>query len=98
MSLFKRLFRVSQAEAHAIVDKFEDPIKMTEQGIRDLKKVAGTHEAASLQPEGLEMRVITHPWTGLSVWRPDRERPLSWSLRAWIGSWCETIVAAPPGY
>ena len=38
MSLFKRLFRVSQAEAHPIVDKFEDPIKMTEQGIRDLKK------------------------------------------------------------
>ncbi len=38
MSVFKRLFRVSQAEAHAIVDKFEDPIKMTEQGIRDLKK------------------------------------------------------------
>ena len=38
MSLFTRLFRVSQAEAHAIVDKFEDPIKMTEQGIRDLKK------------------------------------------------------------
>ncbi len=38
MSLFKRLFRVSKAEAHAIVDKFEDPIKMTEQGIRDLKK------------------------------------------------------------
>ena len=38
MSLFKRLFRVSQAEAHAVVDKFEDPVKMTEQGIRDLKK------------------------------------------------------------
>jgi len=38
MSLFKRLFRVSQAEAHAVVDKFEDPIRMTEQGIRDLKK------------------------------------------------------------
>ena len=38
MSLFKRLFMVSQAEAHAIVDKFEDPIRMTEQGIRDLKK------------------------------------------------------------
>ena len=38
MSLFKRLFRVSKAEAHAMVDKFEDPIKMTEQGIRDLKK------------------------------------------------------------
>lgn len=38
MSVFKRLFKVTQAEAHAVVNKFEDPIKMTEQGIRDLKK------------------------------------------------------------
>ncbi|MCW3805007.1 PspA/IM30 family protein [Plebeiibacterium marinum] len=38
MSIFKRIFRVGQAEAHAIVDKLEDPIKMTEQGIRDLKQ------------------------------------------------------------
>jgi phage shock protein A len=37
MSIFKRLFRISQAEAHNIVDKLEDPIKLTEQGIRDLK-------------------------------------------------------------
>lgn len=38
MSIFKRLFKVGQAEAHAIVDKIEDPIRLTEQGIRDLKK------------------------------------------------------------
>ncbi len=38
MSVFKRIFRVGQAEAHSIVDKLEDPIKMTEQGIRDLKQ------------------------------------------------------------
>ncbi len=38
MSIFKRIFRVGQAEAHSIVDKLEDPIKMTEQGIRDLKQ------------------------------------------------------------
>lgn len=38
MSVFKRLFRIGQAEAHGIVDKLEDPIKLTEQGIRDLKK------------------------------------------------------------
>ncbi|MDY6851735.1 MAG: PspA/IM30 family protein [Thermodesulfobacteriota bacterium] len=38
MSIFKRLFKVTQAEAHAVVDKIEDPIRMTEQGIRDLKK------------------------------------------------------------
>ncbi len=38
MSIFKRLFTVGKSEAHAVIDKLEDPIKMTEQGIRDLKK------------------------------------------------------------
>jgi phage shock protein A len=38
MSFFSRLFKIGQAEAHSVVDQFEDPIKMTEQGIRDLKK------------------------------------------------------------
>jgi len=38
MGVFGRLFKVGQSEAHSIVDKLEDPIKMTEQGIRDLKK------------------------------------------------------------
>ncbi len=36
--LFQRLFKIGQAEAHSVVDKLEDPIKLTEQGIRDLKK------------------------------------------------------------
>ena len=36
--IFQRLFKTGQAEAHAIVDKMEDPIKMSEQAIRDLKK------------------------------------------------------------
>ncbi len=38
MGIFNRIFKVGQSEAHALVDKLEDPIKMTEQGIRDLKK------------------------------------------------------------
>ncbi len=38
MGVFKRLFKVGQAEAHSAIDKMENPIKMTEQGIRDLKK------------------------------------------------------------
>ncbi|WP_075591103.1 PspA/IM30 family protein [Labilibacter marinus] len=38
MGIFNRIFKVGQAEAHSVVDKLEDPIKMTEQGIRDLKK------------------------------------------------------------
>lgn len=37
MSIFTRLFKVGQSEAHAVIDKLEDPIKMTEQGIRDMK-------------------------------------------------------------
>lgn len=38
MSVFRRIFKIGQAEAHNIVDKLEDPIKLTEQGIRDLKR------------------------------------------------------------
>lgn len=37
-SIFQRIFKVAQSEAHATMDKFEDPIKMSEQGVRDLKK------------------------------------------------------------
>lgn len=44
--LFKRIFRVAQAEAHAAVDKLEDPVKMTEQGIRELKQ----NFAVSIKP------------------------------------------------
>ena len=35
--IFSRLFKIGQSEAHSAVDKMEDPIKLTEQGIRDLK-------------------------------------------------------------
>jgi phage shock protein A len=38
MSIFNRIFKITEAKTHSIVDKFEDPIRMTEQGIRDLKK------------------------------------------------------------
>lgn len=38
MGVFKRLFKIGQAETNAAIDKLEDPIKITEQGIRDLKK------------------------------------------------------------
>ncbi|MEN7546653.1 PspA/IM30 family protein [Rapidithrix thailandica] len=37
MSFFKRLFNIGSAEVHSAIDKIEDPVKMTEQGIRDLK-------------------------------------------------------------
>lgn len=37
MNIFKRIFRIGQAEIHSVVEKMEDPIKMTEQGIREMK-------------------------------------------------------------
>lgn len=37
-SFFKRMFKLVQSQAHSAVSKMEDPIKLTEQGIRDLKK------------------------------------------------------------
>lgn len=37
MSIFQRIFRLGSAQANAVMDKFEDPIRMTEQGIRELK-------------------------------------------------------------
>lgn len=37
MGIFTRLFNIGKAEANSAIDKLEDPIKMTEQGIRDLK-------------------------------------------------------------
>ena len=38
ISFFKRLFRIGSAEAHSALDKLENPIKMTQQGIRELKQ------------------------------------------------------------
>ena len=37
MNFFKRLFKMGQAEANAALDNMENPIRLTEQGIRDLK-------------------------------------------------------------
>lgn len=37
IKFFKRLFKIGEAEANAALNHLEDPIKMAEQGIRDLK-------------------------------------------------------------
>lgn len=36
--IFSRLFKAGEAGAHSLVDKLEDPIKMSEQAVRDLRK------------------------------------------------------------
>ncbi|NIM16901.1 MAG: PspA/IM30 family protein [Candidatus Aminicenantes bacterium] len=57
MGVFSRLFKVGQAEAHALVDKLEDPIKMTEQGIRDLKKDCQAAMESLAQVKALAIRM-----------------------------------------
>ena len=56
MSLFKRIFKATQAEAHSLVDKIEDPIKMTEQGIRDLKKDLQLAMTSLAEVKGMAIR------------------------------------------
>ena len=56
MSFFKRLFQIGQSEAHAVIDKLEDPIKMTEQGIRDLKKDLQNAMVSLAEVKGIAIR------------------------------------------
>ena len=35
MNIFKRLLTIGKAEIHSVIDSFEDPINLTEQGIRE---------------------------------------------------------------
>lgn len=57
-NLFRRIFKVGQAEAHDFVNKLEDPIKMTEQGIRDLKNdLQGALEAmAQVKAQAMRLK------------------------------------------
>ena len=56
MNIFRRLFKIGSAEANSLVDKLEDPIKMTEQGIRDLKKDLSSALQALAEVKALAIR------------------------------------------
>jgi len=56
MNIFKRLFRIGQAEIHAAVDKMEDPVKMTEQGLRELRTDLVEATEAYAQVKALAIR------------------------------------------
>ena len=56
MSLFDRIFKLGQSHAHSVIDKMEDPIKMTEQGIRDLKKDLQTAMQSLAEVKGVAIR------------------------------------------
>ena len=56
-NLFRRMFRVAESNAHAVVDHLEDPIKMTEQGIRDLKTNLQAAMVSLAQVKSLAIRL-----------------------------------------
>ncbi|MGB5944181.1 MAG: PspA/IM30 family protein [Leeuwenhoekiella sp.] len=56
MNIFKRLFRIGEAEANSAIDNMEDPIKMTEQGIRDMKADLEKSLEALAQVKALAIR------------------------------------------
>lgn len=55
--LFSRILSLGKSEAHSVVDKLEDPIKMTEQGIRDLKKDLEESMRSLAQVKGISIRM-----------------------------------------
>ncbi len=56
MNIFKRIFRIGQAEIHAAVEKMEDPVKMTEQGLRELREDLNQATEAYAKVKALAIR------------------------------------------
>jgi phage shock protein A len=56
MNFFKRLLKMGEAEANAALDNMEDPIKLTEQGIRDMKEDLEKSLEALAQVQALAIR------------------------------------------
>lgn len=56
MNIFKRLLTIGKAEIHSVIESFEDPINMTEEGIRDMKEQLGKSIEALAQLKALAIR------------------------------------------
>ncbi len=66
MNVFKRIFKIGEAETHSMIEKLEDPIKMTEQGIRDLKKDLDNSLKALAEVKAMAIRSKNDMQTNLS--------------------------------
>lgn len=59
MSILKKVFKIGQAEAHSLLDQLENPIKLTEQGIRDLKNDLDESIKALAEVKAIAIRTRT---------------------------------------
>ncbi len=66
MNVFKRMFKMGEAEAHSALDKLENPIKLTEQGIRDLKKDLDDSLKALAEVKAMAIRAKNDVQTNMS--------------------------------
>ncbi len=56
MNIFKRILKIGQAEIHALVEKMEDPINLTQQGIQDMKDQLAEATEAYIAARALVIR------------------------------------------
>ncbi|WP_347219032.1 PspA/IM30 family protein [Chryseobacterium sp.] len=56
MNIFKRLLTIGKAEIHSVIDNFEDPINLTEQGIREMKEELAKSIESLAQLKALTIR------------------------------------------
>ncbi|WP_312901338.1 PspA/IM30 family protein [Chryseobacterium taichungense] len=56
MNIFARLFKIGKAEIHSVIEGLEDPINMTEQGIREMKDQLAKSIEALAQLKALSIR------------------------------------------
>ena len=87
MSIFARLFKVGQAQAHNIVDKLEDPIKLTEQGIRDLKRDLQGAMQGLAEVKGIAIRLGKESEEASGTPKSTNARPCCFCSAAPTGRW-----------
>ena len=56
MNIFKRLYTIGKAEINSVLENFEDPIKLTESGIADMKNQLSESVEALAQLKALSIR------------------------------------------
>ncbi|MGE4514709.1 MAG: PspA/IM30 family protein [Chryseobacterium sp.] len=56
MNIFAKLFKIGKAEIHSVIESFEDPINMTEQGIREMKEQLAKSVEALAQLKAISIR------------------------------------------
>ncbi|SIQ32831.1 PspA/IM30 family protein [Chryseobacterium sp. RU33C] len=56
MNIFKRLLTIGKAEIHSVIENFEDPINLTQEGIREMKEQLAKSIEALAQLKALAIR------------------------------------------